>query len=146
MITVPSRVGSLPPPLVDAAVSFERLGEHVSELMLVLEQGDATAASATDMIALVNAAVQSHKDGQKDLALRRYDEILQLQPQHTQTLHLRGALRRDQGDLEGALADLTAALATAPRFIDARVAAATARACLHVHGRIRRARRGDHNS
>src|SRR5438270_465420 len=39
---------------------------------------------------------------------------------------MRGALRRDSGDLDGALSDFMGAVEVAPRFLDARIAAAQA--------------------
>ncbi len=127
IVTLADIEAPLLPPLVDHVLPVR------AALVAELERAHARLADvagsgldAATTAALFNEAVRLHQSGDRDEALRRYDEVLQTQPGHAQTLFLRGALRRDRKELEEALADFSAALEAAPRFLDARVAAAQA--------------------
>lgn len=120
-ITVP-----VPVPLVDKTLLS--LSALEIELLASIAAMDAssTTLTAAGLAALFTQAVQWHQAGNHLDAVERYDEVLALQPGYAPALLLRGALRRDGGDLEHALADFMAATTSAPRYLDARVAAAQA--------------------
>src|SRR4029079_14302933 len=65
------------------------------------------------------------------IALAGYSRLLDLQRGFAAGHHLRGVLARDAGDLRAARAALAAALAAAPGYVDARVAAAGAATAAH---------------
>jgi len=54
--------------------------------------------------------------GDNDLAIADYDEILRLEPKADYTLYSRGIAYRDKGNLEQAIADLTEALGINPKY------------------------------
>jgi predicted O-linked N-acetylglucosamine transferase (SPINDLY family) len=76
-------------------------------------------------------AVAAHRGGDGDAAAAAYARILEWQPGYAPALYLSGSLARDRGDLEGARERFAAALVSAPRYDDARIAALSAAAAAH---------------
>ncbi len=122
LLALHNQAPTLSVPLVDATIPST--GALERELAArALHRDVAIPPEPAAMTAMFNDAVTLHREGQRAAALDAYTRVLELQPAHAQTLYLRGSLREETGDAEGALRDLRDALAAAPRFIDARVAA-----------------------
>ncbi|MEP7206599.1 MAG: tetratricopeptide repeat protein [Casimicrobiaceae bacterium] len=117
--------GYLPGPWVDDAPAMAALAPALRACHVGLPAELGTPGPEA-MAVLFQEAVRLHQQHDYDAALRAYEDILELQPGHVPTLYLRAALRREGGDLDGALADNLAALEVAPRYVDARLAAAQA--------------------
>ena len=83
-----------------------------------------SAASAATINERFAAAVQAHQSGDADASLHGYRSVLEAQPTHAPTLHLLGALHREQGRVEEARSCFDAAITHAPAFSDARAAVA----------------------
>ncbi|MEO5699101.1 MAG: tetratricopeptide repeat protein [Casimicrobiaceae bacterium] len=115
----------LPGPWVDETRAIAVLEQALTARPVDLPTEPATPGPEA-MAVMFHEAVRLHQQHDHDTAMRAYGDILELQPGHVPTLYLRGALRREGGNLDGALADNLAALEVAPRYIDARLAAAQA--------------------
>ncbi|MEP6656400.1 MAG: tetratricopeptide repeat protein [Betaproteobacteria bacterium] len=126
LITTAAMAASAPVPLVDMALATLAALEAQLPPRAAESGIDAAMPAAHELAALLNDAVRLHQAGEHVQAAARYDEVLRWQPTHAPTLLLRGTLRRDVGELEGALADFLAASDAAPLYLDARVAAAQA--------------------
>jgi protein O-GlcNAc transferase len=116
-------------PLVDATVAesadwADALQEAIDTALRV----PAAPSPPATLQARLAGAIAAHQ--RRDLAAARdaYDALLAEQPGHAPTLHLRGALRRDAGDIDGAREDFAAAVGAAPG--DARSRAALAQLAL----------------
>ena len=63
---------------------------------------------------LFSSAYAHHRGGRLDAAAALYDQVLALQPDHLDALHLRGLIAMQNGDYERARAMISAALAQQP--------------------------------
>src|SRR5262249_55525674 len=122
---------SLPPLAGDDARALSAHRTAV-ESALVYACGGGTASegarvSAAEMSALWRAAVAAHQGSDADAALTGYQRVLEEQPGFAPALYLSGLLLRDRGREEEAQAALTAALAAAPRYGEARAVLANLR-------------------
>ena len=95
--------------------------EHARQRAVSRAASRLAAAAINERFA---AAVKAHQSGDVEEALERYMAVLAAQPTHAPTLHLLGALHREQGRPDEAQGLLEQAVAQAPRFVDARAAAA----------------------
>ena len=83
------------------------------------------ASLSADAIAKAwRAAVAAHQAGDADAAIDGYRRVLDQQPDHAQAHYLLGLLLRDRGEARAAERELTAAIASAPAYADARCALA----------------------
>jgi tetratricopeptide (TPR) repeat protein len=73
------------------------------------------AKPQSDLAALLGQAGAHHKRGELDAAERLYRQILDVQPDHFDALHLCGVLMQQRGEPAQALALIGAALAAKPR-------------------------------
>ncbi len=119
-------------PLVD------RLCGDVADATAELSAHDAAQDPARDcpldaaaLQATWERAVRTHQSGDADSALVQYDAVLELQPGAASALFLAGVARRDKGRVAGARELFVSALASAPAYVDARVAAARAALAMH---------------
>ena len=120
-------------PWPDANARFASLADAIASTRAI----DATGApTAPAMAALFADAVRLHQQGERDAALAAYDRVLSVQPDAPSVLYLRGALQRDRQENEAALADFMAALASAPDYLDARIAAAKTALDLRRHDAV----------
>ncbi len=130
---------ALAAPLVDTVLPDNEGGLRVA---LAAEIDRVLAAPALEVPADVlrarlDEAVAAHRAADRG-ARARYDAVIAVAPWHAQALFLRGTLRRDGGDPEGAAADFAQALAHAPGDAPS----ALARVQLHLdHGQVAEARR-----
>lgn len=85
---------------------------------------DAGARSAAELSGLWRSAVAAHQAGEVDRALAAYREVLADQTGYAPAHYLLGMLLRDLGRREAATTELAAAVAAAPRYVEARVALA----------------------
>lgn len=74
--------------------------------------------TATELRSRWQTAVQWHQAGEVVAADQAYTAILAEQGAVPRVLHLRGALRRDQGSARAALSDFHAAFNVAPSYVD----------------------------
>ncbi|MEO8975268.1 MAG: tetratricopeptide repeat protein [Casimicrobiaceae bacterium] len=111
-------------PLIDVLLPAKR-DEWAGAIDALLVQAPSrTALTAGDMQSRLAQAIQAHRGQQPAQARSIYDAMLLEQPAHAPTLYLRGALRRDSGDAEGAAQDFAAAVDVAPHDARSRVALA----------------------
>ena len=82
-------------------------------------RSDGDALEAWETLARVRLA-----RGEAEAARDAIDRLLALSPRHPEGLRLRGDARWDAGDVAGAVADYTAALAAEPDDVETRIAAA----------------------
>ena len=102
----------------DALVEFILAAQHsVAEL-------PASRADRHELHRVWDEGVRAHSRQDRQTAIKAYARVLDLQPGYAQAAYLLGVCRREEGDVEGAAAAFSMALRGAPRFADARVAAA----------------------
>ena len=114
-------------PLVDRA--FGDAPALVAALVALHESRDRASdcpVEAATLAGMWTDAIRAHQQG--DPCRRRapgYSRVLELQPGYAPALYLEGVARREEGDAD-ARASFQAALEAAPRYIEARLAAANA--------------------
>jgi predicted O-linked N-acetylglucosamine transferase (SPINDLY family) len=135
-----SRLPHVARPLVDEVVAVDAasLQQALTKAVDAALAAPAAARTPSELQAQWAAAIDAHRNDRHADAHAAYDAILADEPAHAPTLHLRGVLRREDGDADGAAADFTAALAVAPADEKSRVA--LARMALSQH-RVADARR-----
>ncbi|MDH5245726.1 MAG: tetratricopeptide repeat protein, partial [Betaproteobacteria bacterium] len=113
-------------PLVDRAdATIGGLGRLLTELRIAVPaSGEIPDAAA--MAAMWEDAVRVHQQGALTEARERYARVLALQPGHAPAHYLLGIVLRDSSDPPGARREFGSAIAAAPRFVEARIAAAKA--------------------
>jgi len=113
------------PPIVDRALAdATALAPALIAVHAAREGRRNCAADAETLASLWNEAVRAHQHGERAVARAAYGRLLELQPGFAPAHYLRGQVVLDDGELEAAHTDFIAALAAAPDFVDARVAAA----------------------
>jgi len=85
---------------------------------------DGEVPDAAGMAKMWTDAVLEHQRGALAVALEKYVRILALQPGYAPGHYLLGVAQRDSGDAAAARRSFSAAVAAAPAFVEARVAAA----------------------
>jgi tetratricopeptide (TPR) repeat protein/tRNA A-37 threonylcarbamoyl transferase component Bud32 len=70
--------------------------------------------------------VSARNDGDRAAAERAFDHALELDPDYTQSLYMRGVIRYERDELRGALSDLERVVALEPRWSSARAGLAMA--------------------
>jgi protein O-GlcNAc transferase len=113
-------------PLIDSVIPAERealLARLEDERIRALARAH-SASSAAALNETFASAVEAHRSGDPAAARAAYERVLAAQPDHAPTLHLLAAVHREQRDLDASNALLARALVQAPRFADARAAAA----------------------
>ncbi len=119
-------------PLIDhIAANAEALASELHAMQSVLSEGDAAMPDTVAMYALWEAAVTAHRQGDRAGAITAYRRVLDAQPEFAPARHLLGAVLRDNGESEAARAEFAAALAAAPRYVEARVDAIQAAVDAH---------------
>jgi protein O-GlcNAc transferase len=120
-------------PLPHRAPLVDRICRDVSDATAALsalaaeaDSGSDCPLDATALQAAWEGAVRTHQSGDAAAALAQYDAVLGLQPGAASVLFLSGVARRDVGDVAGARERFLSAVAVAPAYVDARVAAARA--------------------
>jgi protein O-GlcNAc transferase len=112
-------------PLVDR--TFGTADELAAALIVEAGSLDAKGQCVLDATAMAEAwaeAVRAHQRGDRIVALERYARVLDLQPGHPPALYLSGIANRDEGDANAAQSALADAVAVAPGYVQARLAAA----------------------
>ena len=111
-------------PLIDNdPAPAAELARMLTERCRALPSEDAIP-DAAGMAKLWTDAVREHQRGDLSVARARYAQVLELQPEYAPGHFLLGIAQRDSGELAAARHSLVAALAAAPAFVDARIAAA----------------------
>jgi predicted O-linked N-acetylglucosamine transferase (SPINDLY family) len=111
-------------PLVDRTQgSIREIRQLMDELRRALP-APGVVPDVTTMASMWESAVRTHQQGDLVAASEGYARVLDLQPRHAPAHYLFGIALRDGGDSDGARAQFAAAIAAAPRFVDARVALA----------------------
>ncbi len=114
-------------PLVDRVIDdVASLQDALASLDIGRDPGDDCPLDASSMAAAWAAAVLAHQQGDLATAIAHYDRVLTLQPDYAPAHYLAGVARRDANDVAGARDSFAAAIATAPGYVDARLAAARA--------------------
>jgi predicted O-linked N-acetylglucosamine transferase (SPINDLY family) len=109
-------------PLIDALASAE-------EVIAELRAWSVPATPAHDAATLAQAwegAVAAHQRGDRAQAEAGYARVLEWQPEHAPALYLQGMAARERGDAPLARDKFALALAAAPRYDEARIAALSA--------------------
>lgn len=112
-------------PLVDGALAVDALGAAMERLRAAIAVAP-YIPDAAGMTALFEGAVRAHKDGALPVARLTYERVLALQPGYAPAHFLLGDVLRNSGEPRRARAEFEAAVAAAPRFVEARIAAARA--------------------
>ena len=126
------RAHAIVPPLADRA--FADGNEMIAALRALFSAHDVRGDSLLDapgVAVLWEDAVRTHQQGDRVAARAAYSRVLDLQPGFAAAHYLRGVLEREDGNAVDARADFAAALAAAPAYVDARLAAI--RAALDEH-------------
>ena len=121
-LPLPNRV-----PLVDRTV--RDAAEAIVALAALARARDQTHDCPIDVAALEarwQDAVRAHQGGDRTAAIAHYRAVLDLQPEFATAWFLCGMALREEGDVAGARAAFVAAVAAAPGYVDARIAAARA--------------------
>src|SRR5439155_9158788 len=120
--------GSHVPPLVDRMIgSPEDLVGALAAASAALSTSRAECPiAAASLAATWEAGVRAHQRGDRDAALDAYAKVLEVQPEFALAHYLMGILARDAGDAASARHAFALALAAAPGYIDARLAAVRA--------------------
>ncbi len=114
-------------PLVDRA--FEHADALVAALRSLDDARDSSADCPLDaaaMAAVWTDALRTHQQGDREAAIAGYGRALQLQPGFAPAHYLLGVAQRDAGEVASARDAFAAALALAPAYVDARIAAVNA--------------------
>jgi predicted O-linked N-acetylglucosamine transferase (SPINDLY family) len=120
------------PPLVDRVFAE---GNEMAAALRALhaahdDRGD-SLLDAAGVAALWEEALRAHQQGNRVTARAAYSRVLDLQPGFAPAHYLRGVVEREDGNAAGARTEFAAALAAAPAYVDARLAAI--RASLDAH-------------
>lgn len=120
-------VASAGAPLVDWALdpSSPDAATTLRARLAGASRGESTGCrwSPSEIADRWDEAVRLHRAGDFERAKALYDQILAEQPGFAPGHFLRGSLRRDTGDIAGAMADFVEAISAAPDHVDARTAA-----------------------
>jgi Tfp pilus assembly protein PilF len=77
------------------------------------------SAFTVDLQRLIEAGIAQHRNGDTAAAERTYRQVLQLQPQHPDALHLLGVIHGDRDEPDAAIDLIRRALRASPDFPDA---------------------------
>jgi predicted O-linked N-acetylglucosamine transferase (SPINDLY family) len=111
-------------PLVDRVFADgPALAAALDAMLAGLSAGGPTMPDAATLEALWSGAVERHRHGDRAGASAEYERVLEVQPAFAPAHFLLANALREEGDIEAARAHLAAALAAAPDYADARVAA-----------------------
>lgn len=125
VVTVATLGAPAVPPQVDHVLADEdALVEWIRAAQRSVAELPASRADRHELHRVWDEGVRAHSRQDRRTAMNAYARFLDLQPGYAQAAYLLGLCRRDEGDFEGAAAALSMALRGAPRFADARVAAA----------------------
>ena len=127
ILTLAALRAPLPALLHDGALpDGAALAAALEDMQARLPPDAGEVPDAAGMAAAWDAAVRAHQRGETAAAHEAYGRVLALQPGFAQAHYLRGVLHRDAGNTAAARGDFALALEGAPRYVDARVAAANA--------------------
>ena len=126
IVTLGALVAAIPAPLTDRCLpTTEGLVAVLRQMQTDLPPTPEGVPDAAGMAAAWDEAVRAHQRGDVAAAREAYGRVLALQPGFAKAHYLRGILYRDDRNTRAARADFAAALECAPRYVEARVAAAS---------------------
>ncbi|HEY3179796.1 MAG TPA: tetratricopeptide repeat protein [Casimicrobiaceae bacterium] len=109
-------------PLIEEVAEDARaLVEAIKHLQSRIEHGDSDMPDAAAMNGLWANAIEAHRAGGRETAKAQYERVLELQPTFAPAHYLLGVTLRDEGQIDLARKEFGAALASAPRYVSARV-------------------------
>jgi predicted O-linked N-acetylglucosamine transferase (SPINDLY family) len=133
----PFPLGAVTTPADAAAVDASRVRAWLDAIAAETREMPSSDVDAAALRAQWEHAIRVHREEGADAAREAYDAFLALQPECAPARFLRGVVLRDAGDRDAAASEFDSALATAPDYRDARVAAMRLAAAMRDGERLR---------